>query len=408
MNAVEIEIPKLSPLKRNVELTVNSFVHHQSSEVRKMLTDQPSTAIAILKHVWDQEYKDLRKRVLMNKYWRCTKDNTSLAKLMFDLGKYRGRKDKKKLSSTVNEVKNKYNNLRRACRLADISWSKFHRFTYVKLEGRKKPQYTRKLTAAQIAEIQAHYTSDEVSFPLPDKKYANKRFLCTSVTKCTKMYNMLATTTRKISTATFYKYKPKAVKLQGHIPFRQSCCKKCQNFENITNEAAKYLYGVPHNIGDCIDQSMCSYTGYFPKIQCILRTCNDCGVNKFKDKILAANRDKLSDARKRFLVKLWITKTERKEGKMQSFLHWKFGRCSYLQLINLLQKHITSMAEHSFMASWNYWQYKLARRNIIEGDVIMVHDFAQNYLCTHQNEAGHCDAHSGTLFVYTVQVYGHP
>ena len=44
------------------------------------------------------------------------------------------------------------------------------------------------------------------------------------------------------------------------------------------------------------------------------------------------------------------------------------------------------MAEHSFMASWNYCQYKLARRNIIEGDVIMVHDFAQNYLRIHQNE----------------------
>ena len=44
------------------------------------------------------------------------------------------------------------------------------------------------------------------------------------------------------------------------------------------------------------------------------------------------------------------------------------------------------MAEHSFMASWNYWQYKLAKRNIIEGDIILVHDFAQNYLCKHQRE----------------------
>ena len=148
----------------------------------------------------------------MNQYWRHTKDSTSPAKLMLDLGKYRGRKNKKKLSSTVNEVKNKCNSLRQACRLSDISWSKFHRFTYIKLELHKKLQYTRKLSAAQIAEIQAHYTSDEVSFPLPDKKYANKRFLHTSVTKCTKMYKMLATTTRKISTATFYKYKPKAVK----------------------------------------------------------------------------------------------------------------------------------------------------------------------------------------------------
>ena len=34
-------------------------------------------------------------------------------------------------------------------------------------------------------------------------------------------------------------YKPKAVKLQGRIPFRQNCCKKCQNFQNVINEAVK-------------------------------------------------------------------------------------------------------------------------------------------------------------------------
>ena len=49
-------------------------------------------------------------------------------------------------------------------------------------------------------------------------------------------------------------------------------------------------------------------------------------------------------------------------------------------------KEASSMAEHSFMASWNYWQYKLAKQNIIEGDIIFVHDFAQNYLCKHQRE----------------------
>ena len=48
----------------------------------------------------------------------------------------------------------------------------------------------------KFEEIQSHFTSDEVSFPLPDKKYANRRFLHTSVTKCAKMY-MLVTTTQK-------------------------------------------------------------------------------------------------------------------------------------------------------------------------------------------------------------------
>ena len=45
------------------------------------------------------------------------------------------------------------------------------------------------------------------------------------------------------------------------------------------------------------------------------------------------------------------------------------------------------MTEHSFMASWNYVQYREARKNISLRQVIFVHDFAQNYLCEQQNEA---------------------
>ena len=151
---------------------------------------------------------------------------------------------------------------------------------------------------------------------------------CTSVTKCAKMYNMLAITTHKISTATFYKYKPKAVKLLGCIPFRQSCYEKCQNFENVINDAAKYLHGVPHEIGDVIDRTMCAYTEYFPKLPCILCNCDNCGEDKYKERLMDLYGDKLSDTRKRFMIKLWITKTERKEGKVQSFLDWKFESCS--------------------------------------------------------------------------------
>ena len=85
--------------------------------------------------------------------------------------------------------------------------------------------------------------------------------------------------------------------------------------------------------------------------------------------------------KERFLIKLWETKTVRKEGAVQSFMDWKFERCNYEQLVDLLMKHLGSMAEHNFMASWNYVQYKEARKNITVGDVIFVHDFAQNYLC---------------------------
>ena len=129
----------------------------------------------------------------MNVYWKRQEDTTSLAKYMLDIGKYGGRKDNKKLLSTVNKVKKKYNSLRQVCTLVDISWSKFHHHTYVKSEMHKKLEYMRKLSVAQIEEIQAHFTSDEVSFPLPDQKYANNRFLCTGVMivqKCTTCWQL--------------------------------------------------------------------------------------------------------------------------------------------------------------------------------------------------------------------------
>ena len=70
----------------------------------------------------------------------------------------------------------------------------------------------------------------------------------------------------------------------------------------------------------------------------------------------------MKDERKRFLVKLWETKTERKEGVAQSFLDWKFERCNYTGLIDLLMEHMSTMSEHTFMALWNYVQYKQAKK----------------------------------------------
>ena len=164
--------------------------------VCKLLTMKPGTAIPILKHVWDQLYKIPEMRVLMNKYWSR---DSNLAHIMLDIGKYRGRKDDEKLLKCVNKVKQKYNSLRQACRLADISWTKFHRHTYIKSQQTKPKNYIRKLSGGEIESIQQHFRSNEVSFPLADKKYHGKRFLRFSLKKCTKIYNLCHETTRQIS-----------------------------------------------------------------------------------------------------------------------------------------------------------------------------------------------------------------
>ena len=247
-------------------------------------------------------------------------------------------------------------------------------------------EYTCKLSVQTIAYIQNHLNCDDISFPVPDKKYAGKQFMHTSMKRTLDMYNLCESTKRKISISTLYCYRPKNVKLQGKIPLRQSCCEKCLNLENVSKEILKYLEGTYKDLNQAVDSTLCSYTGFFPKIDCILCTCEHCGTEKLKDTLMQLNQNKLEDTHKRFLIKEWITKNKDNNGVSQSYLHWKVERCSYQDLVDRYIAQLNFMAEHTFMASWNYCQFKLAKANLLPSQVLLVHDFAQNYLCLMQNE----------------------
>ena len=98
--------------------------------------------------------------------------------------------------------------------------------------------------------------------------------------------------------------------------------------------------------------------------------------------------------------------TREYEGATQSFLHWNVERNSYLDLIELYISQLEMMGEHTFMAIWNYCQSKQAKNNLITGELLLVHDFAQSYLCLLQNELQgmHCD-HKQVFMHPTVAYY---
>ena len=193
-----------------------------------------------------------------------------MGKYMYFLGKYKNKRNEHKLKETVNQIKKKYKSLRNACRSTDLHWSQFHNYTQLCKQKIEQRKYTRKLNPVDIKAIGKFFTSEDTSFPLPDKKYSGKLFMKNTLAKSCRMYNLLASTTRKICESTFRKYKPDFVKLQGKVPLRQSCCKVCQNFEFLLKSALKYLKGVPSTIDGSVDSSMCNYDSYFPQILCAL------------------------------------------------------------------------------------------------------------------------------------------
>ena len=80
------------------------------------------------------------------------------------------------------------------------------------------------------------------------------------------------------------------------------------------------MRGIPSEVGDAINKSLCEYEGYFPDITCVLHTCEKCGTDKYKNYLLDVNASKICDRSRRFLIKQWETKTVHKEGTSQSFL----------------------------------------------------------------------------------------
>ena len=291
--AISVNAPGVSP-------NADSYICRKSSEICKILPKSPKKAVTVLKHLWNQMCKSPRKRKVIDNLWAKDKE---MGKFMYKIGKYKHKKNQEKLGQTVNKMKKKYKSLRNACRETDMQWSQFHKCTKLykrKLEERK---YIRKLNASQIKSIGQFFRSEDTSFPLPDKKYTGKRFMKKTLAKSCKMYNMLASTTRKICPSTFHKYKPASVKLQGKIPLWQSCCEVCQNFEFVLHSASKYLKGVPGSIDSCIDSSMCTYTTYFPKMCCAIRTCSECGVDKLELHLKELNAECIRDKRKRFSCK---------------------------------------------------------------------------------------------------------
>ena len=321
----------------------------------------------------------------MDKFWSRDKQ---IGKYMYLVGKYKNKRNVNQLSKTVDRIKKHYKSLRSACRNTDMHWSQFHRATTLSQKRMAQRKYIRKLETSDITSIGNFFQSDEASFPLPDKKYSGKRFMKRTLSRACKMYNLLPSTTRKISESTLRKYKPKYVKLQGKLPFRQSCCEVCQNFEFVVNNASRFLNGIPKSIDNCVDSSMCEYNTYFPKLDCVIRECSSCGTDTLKLKLERLNVDYLNDTRKRFLVKQWYNKKERIAGsdKYRTYIHWKHERLSYRDLLDKYINLLVKMSSHSFFAAWNFHQYLVCKNNLEKGQIVMVHDFAQNYLCIHQHE----------------------
>ena len=119
----------------------------------------------------------------MDTMWQNDKQ---MGKYMYCLGKYKHRKDAKKLNDTVDKMRTQYKSLHSACRETSMQSSQFHNYTTLNKRKIKMCKYILKLGREDIESIGQFFESDATTFPLPDKKFAGKRSMKKSLCKSCK------------------------------------------------------------------------------------------------------------------------------------------------------------------------------------------------------------------------------
>ena len=115
--------------------------------------------------------------------------------------------------------------------------------------------------------------------------------------------------------------------------------------------------------------------------------CPDCGVNKVGDSI---KRENTSALQKPDIVVIKQWETERQPipetAQFKIVMKPNFYRKTAQGLLEMFLKSLATFAEHMFYNQWNFHQYVQCKNNLEKGEIAMVLDFAQNYLCIQQNE----------------------
>ena len=57
----------------------------------------------------------------------------------------------------------------------------------------------------------------------------------------------------------------------------------------VAKEVVKYLEGGSKDVQTSVDSTLCAYTGFFPNVNCVLRTCDKCGTDQLKNKLIEKN-----------------------------------------------------------------------------------------------------------------------
>ena len=307
---------------------------------------------------------------------------------------------KKRLLIQSLAVMKKYRLQRKVCRHFNVS-SRTLTLSTTKKASKRAVSETTKNHVIKFYE--------QCAVVLPDKKLISKKtlkktgFLQRPIALLFEDFKEMHPTL-KIGLKKFFALRPKHIKPVGAIKFRGCLCEYCSNIElkvaalnkicNVHQLKSPFqgVYGVSR-LTMCAKENNKKYN----KRECIERKCTKCGVNNLDlhlENVIQKHESKEISWR------MWKKISIEVNGKdtVKQELVKESGTVS--ECLIELKKEVMSISQHLFNASWQNRQFS----NLIEGEVpcgtvVMVQDFAENFMCICQDEiqSAHWNHSSATI-----------
>lgn len=288
---------------------------------------------------------------------------------------------------------------------------------------RKKAQhsYVRKLSDNAKRDVLAAYNDEEVSYSLPDRKYAGLKFMSCTTDEAYEIYLRKCQSARKVARSTFKSLRPDYVRTIQQTPLRGCKCEQCTDLGFLRETMiGKGFKGIPKNHSASIEATWCEFRtatykpgenpvalDELPRIECVRRQCSKCGVAKYREKLESLN-SALLEENSTVSWKQWeyvAASTNNKSNKTNR----KMGLVYYTGTVReLLDKYLESlhdMSFHQFSKLWQLKQFKLCQSNLRHGQVLMVLDFSQNILLYSNPEPQGCHWDHQQVTVHPIVVY---
>ena len=228
-----------------------------------------------------------------------------------------------------------------------------------------------------------------------------------------------------VSNKTFHRLKPDNVYKLADTSENQCTCILCQNFKKDRQCIEKYgIKGVAKHTNEIMLQSMCSVTDAelqegvfreFGNYNCICRKCCKCGYKKkgskgvrsdyYERKIKEANPGIYRDS-SIIEWQRWETFTRTsKKGTEIKRPDKVDKRGTYKQFLEQFFQDVHDMSLHLFNWKWHDKQFQFLKENLDIGTLLMVLDFAQNYMNVHADEPQGCHWDHTQTVIHPIVIY---